>query len=549
MKKIKYLSALLGIILTLLTFHISFSQVNQEWVTRYNGPIDSTDYANAIASDDSGNVYVTGQSYGSGTSTDYVTIKYNSAGIQKWVARYNGPGNSYDMASSIAVDDLGNIYVTGGSYGVGTEYDWVTIKYNSTGDQQWVARYNGPGNSYDIAWSIALDNLGNIYVSGGSSGNETGSDFTTIKYSTTGAEQWVNRYNGPGNTGDQGYSITLDNSGNIYATGYSNNGSGANEDYTTIKYNSAGDSEWIARYNGLGNGRDEAISIAVDGSANVYVTGRSFGGSTDYDYATIKYNSSGVQLWIQRYNGPGNDYDIAYKIILFDPDNVYVTGYSTGSGTNEDYTTIKYNSAGIQQWVAGYNGPGNSYDGASSIAVDITGNVYVTGVSEVMPTYSDYTTIKYNPEGIQQWVQRYNGQGNSDGGATSIAVDSSGNVYVTGYSEGSGTGYDFATIKYSQSTVIRQIYSNIPEQFSLYQNYPNPFNPVTNLEFGISDLGFVSLKVYDILGKEIIKLVNEKLSPGKYKVTFDGSGLPSGVYFYRLSAGDFTETKRMMLVK
>ena len=70
-----------------------------------------------------------------------------------------------------------------------------------------------------------------------------------------------------------------------------------------------------------------------------------------------------------------------------------------------------------------------------------------------------------------------------------------------------------------------------------------------NLEFGISDFGFVTLKVYDILGKEVVTLVNERLSPGKYKVEFDGSGLTSGVYFYRLTADEFTETKRMMLVK
>ncbi|MBK8552309.1 MAG: T9SS type A sorting domain-containing protein [Ignavibacteria bacterium] len=91
--------------------------------------------------------------------------------------------------------------------------------------------------------------------------------------------------------------------------------------------------------------------------------------------------------------------------------------------------------------------------------------------------------------------------------------------------------------------------SEFPNEFELKQNYPNPFNPVTNLEFGISDLGFVSLKVYDLLGKEVATLVNEKLSPGNYKVEFDGSGLTSGVYFYRLNAGDFTDTKRMMLIK
>ena len=83
----------------------------------------------------------------------------------------------------------------------------------------------------------------------------------------------------------------------------------------------------------------------------------------------------------------------------------------------------------------------------------------------------------------------------------------------------------------------------------LYQNYPNPFNPVTNLEFGISDLGFVSLKVYDALGQEVRTLANEIRSPGNYNVEFDGSDLPSGIYFYKLEAGDFVETKRMILLK
>jgi len=105
------------------------------------------------------------------------------------------------------------------------------------------------------------------------------------------------------------------------------------------------------------------------------------------------------------------------------------------------------------------------------------------------------------------------------------------------------------TITGGELVGVQSISVEVPSGFSLNQNYPNPFNPVTNLEFGISDLGFVSLKVYDILGKEVATLVNEKLSPGKYKVEFDGSALPSGIYFYRITAGEFTNTKRMMLVK
>jgi hypothetical protein len=91
--------------------------------------------------------------------------------------------------------------------------------------------------------------------------------------------------------------------------------------------------------------------------------------------------------------------------------------------------------------------------------------------------------------------------------------------------------------------------SSIPETFSLSQNYPNPFNPTTNLEFGISNLGFVSLKVYDILGKEVKTLVNETKPAGIYKIEFDGSSLSSGVYYYRLVSGSFTDVKRMVLLK
>ena len=88
-----------------------------------------------------------------------------------------------------------------------------------------------------------------------------------------------------------------------------------------------------------------------------------------------------------------------------------------------------------------------------------------------------------------------------------------------------------------------------PEEYSLSQNYPNPFNPTTNLEFGISKLGFVSLKVYNSIGMEVATLVNENKPAGSYSVTFDGSGLSSGIYFYRLTAGNFNEVKKMTLLK
>ena len=274
-----YLLALFVIAPILLAFQNSFSQVTQEWEARYNGAGDSTDYSYLFAVDGSGNVYVTGNSYESETNYDYATVKYNSSGIPQWVQKYNGPGNSGDYAYSIAADDSGNVYVTGYSQGSGTGFDYATIKYNSSGVQQWLQRYNGPGNEIDYAHSIALDCTGNVYVTGFSSGIGTAYDYATIKYNSTGVEQWVQRYNGPGNYYDYAHSIAMDDSGYVYVTGFSY-GSGTGWDYTTIKYNSSGDSVWVKRYNGPGNSDDYVGSIVLDDACNVYVTGSSYGNGT-----------------------------------------------------------------------------------------------------------------------------------------------------------------------------------------------------------------------------------------------------------------------------
>jgi hypothetical protein len=447
----------ISVVLFFVAVPVFAQSVDTAWVRRYNGPGNGAEDAHAIAVDDSGNVYMTGTSYGSGDNSDYATIKYYPNGDTVWVRRYNGPINYDDIASAIAVDGYSNVYVTGGSAqntSYPNIYDYATIKYYPDGDTAWVRRYNGPGNSNDNAYAIAVDGSGNVYVTGYSWGSGTNLDYATIKYQPDGDTAWVRRYNGPGNDFDAAFAIAVDGSGNVYVTGGSG-GSGTyyDRDYATIKYNPNGDTAWVRRYNGPGNFYDEASAIAVDGSGNVYVTGGS-AQNTSYpfinDYATIKYDSDGDTAWVRRYNGPGNADDKAYAIAVDGSGNVYVTGWSYGSGTDEDYATIKYDRDGDTVWMRRYNGSANHHDWATAIAVDGSGNVYVTGWSDGSGTYEDYATIKHYPNGDTAWVRRYNGPANYYDWASAIAVDDSNNVYVTGSSYGSGTDYDYATIKYVQ---------------------------------------------------------------------------------------------------
>jgi len=526
----------------------SFAQVTQQWVSFYNGPANNQDFSYDIAVDNSGNVYVTGYSISGTSNHDYLTVKYDNAGTQLWEARYNGPGNGTDDAFAIAIDGAGNVYVTGGS--TGASYDYATIKYNSSGVQQWVQIYNGPGNAQDLAYDLAVDASGNVYVTGWSNGGSGfAADYATIKYNSAGVQLWVSRYQGSGNSNDGASSIAIDSFGNVYVTGVSF-GSGTDDDYATIKYNSAGVQQWASRYNGPGNLQDDAEMVVLDDSGNVYVTGVSLGSGTNMDYATVKYNSAGVQQWASRYSGPGT-VDAARSLAVGSSGSVYVTGRSFISGFNYDYVTLKYNSSGVQQWIQRYDfgtGGGDRDDQAVALVLDDMENVYVTGYSS-STSFNDYATIKYNSAGTQQWLARYNGAGSNTDKAFAIALDNSNNVYVTGISIGSTSNFNYATIKYTQSVGIEPVSNVTPNEYRLTQNYPNPFNPVTNIEFSIPRSGSAKLFVFDALGREISVLVNERLSAGTYKVDFDAAGLSTGVYFYRLETNGFTDIKKMMLIK
>ena len=424
-------------------------EVAEAWVARYDGQTEDDDSAVALAPDGLGNIYVTGYSWGDDSSSDFATIKYDIKGNQLWVARYDGPASDDDKALDLVPDNSGNIYVTGWGLGNGTGADYVTIKYDGVGSRPWVARYDGPVSGYDKARALGVDYSANIYVTGWSQGNGTEADYATIKYDTDGNQLWVARYDGPASGKDESYAIAVDGWANVYGTG-SSQGNGTEADYATIMYDSDGNQLWVARYDGPVSGEDNAQAIAVDDLCNVYVTGWSQGKGTEADYATVKYDNNGKQLWVARYDGPVSGEDQSYAIAVDSWGNVYVTGWSQGNGAEADYATVKYDNNGKQLWVARYDGPAGGEDNARTIVLDGRGNVYVSGWSEGSGSRYDYATVKYAAAGNQLWVARYDGPANGHDKAYAMALDSLGNLYVTGRSSGEGTFYDYTTIKYTQ---------------------------------------------------------------------------------------------------
>jgi hypothetical protein len=529
---------------------LTLAKVNQEWAERYPG--NDTIGGVATAMDIHDNIYVTGSLYQYSTSdVNYVTIKYSPTGTQKWVAVYNTPDSIYssDNAAAIAVDDSLNVYVAGSTFINGGNYDWVIVKYDSSGTQQWVRTYNGQANNRDVVCSMKLDNNGNIYITGESYNSDNSSSFATLKYSPSGNKLWVARYSAPNRSDFNAPSaIVVDQNDNIYVTG-SSDYEHENIFFSTVKYNSSGSQLWATNYSGNNSDINYAYSIALDSSGNVYVTGYSMGNAGVSGYqvfaTTIKYNSSGAQQWVNRYNATNTngDYAYSYAITTDETGTSYIAGQTTTGGSSSDYLLIKYSNDGTQQWVRTYNGELNNNDKAYLIAHDNEGNVFLSGnslcSSDSSSIYS-YTTLKYSADGDKEWTAIYKGTGNGDNYPAALSVSANNNVYVTG-SSWNNSIYDLATVKYSQCPAeANNLRIMNPDQNtetpqsktndSFVQIIPNPNNGNMQVNYEIHGNTTGIFKVYDITGK---KLLSYPLYGGNNTFAITGTTLDKGVYFYQ----------------
>jgi hypothetical protein len=443
------------------TIHGVFKKL-EAWVVRYNNSlVNGDDESSSLGADASGNVYVTGRSQGDATGFDYFTLKYDGLGNTAWGMRYNNSEvNGDDEASSLGLDGAGNVYVTGYSIGRTTGPDCFTLSYDADGLPGWSARFDGPAHEGDKGNVLIVDPASSIYVAGYSIRGmpKKHSDYVTLKYDSSGGLKWDAQYDDRRNGTDEVTAIEVDGKGSVYITGRSEDSLRKKDvmhfDYYTVKYDAnTGGVAWEARYdNAPLFGADEPAGIAVDAQGNVYVTGRSQS-ATGFDAVTVKYDPAGKRLWVHRYDYAAGD-DEASAIAVDAQGNVYVTGRSQGDDTGFDYVTIKYASDvpdGQPEWIVRYNNDdANGADEAIGVVADAQGNAYVTGRSQ-SATGFDYFTIKYDSSGATVWRVRYNHPDrNGDDEPRAIVIAPNGNVFVTGRSQGVGSGFDYATVKYEQ---------------------------------------------------------------------------------------------------
>lgn len=543
--KLKNLILLIG---TFICLNVSYSQVSEQWVQRFTSDSIRDESVNDMFVDGQGNVYITGSQrsiFSAPNEIEAVTVKYNSQGVQQWIQNYRAVNNNGAFGRAIHVDAAGNVYVTGESaiYSGGANRALV-IKYSPSGTQLWSYLF-AYSTAYNGGYDIITDLTGNVYVTGEYATNViTYNNIFLVKFGPTGNLINQTFYH---SASEGARKIALDGAGKIIIGGYINASDSLG--FIALKYEQNLDFVWATRI-GINIGNQNVIDMTVDINSNIILAGTE---GTSLDYITVKINPSGNVVWRNLYNS-ATGWDLCKAVATDNSGNVYITGETGTFGFPLSYkmTTIKYEPNGNQQWIT--SDPGVTNDGfhGYNIAIDDSANVYVTGQSY---SNSNIITVKYNTAGTLKWNILYNGTGNSTDIGVSVGVDNSGNTYVAGNSFGSGTGYDIAIIKYVPSSIgVQNISTEIPASFKLLQNYPNPFNPITKIRFSVTSDGKrqrsnVKLTIYNIAGNEVETLVNESLNPGTYEADWNASNYSSGVYFCKLQTEGFTETKKMLLTK
>lgn len=418
------------------------------WEKREKAMIFAVDTGMEIALAPDGNIVVSGMHW-SGTETDIRTIKYNAAdGAQIWQNIYNGEGEGVDVPTAMAIDTGGNTVVTGISWS-GDSIDYVTIKYGADGTQLWDVTSNPAGpDTWNEPRAVTLDANGNVIVSGYSPNPDGWLNYYTVKYNSTGAEQWAQSYHFENLSDEEDpespliptnsvpVAVVADSNGNIYVTGTFDTFS---DRIGTIKYSPLGNEEWVEIYkSGIELTNGYGIALSDD---TLYVGGAHYGGFEEDGLVLASYDLDGNLNWVEE----SNDFiEVnSVKLLIDGNGNPVVAGYGKQEAESpNNFDTFvkarKYDTTGDLLGEAGYIYPHSPFGGLQhlvGISIAQDDNIYFSIESFYSELGAAFEVVKSN----------FNGAGNdplwnvinaNTGGFNAIMFnsvpDSQGNTYATG---------------------------------------------------------------------------------------------------------------------
>ena len=525
----------------------------------------------------------------------------------EWSQNFGGPGS--DTGWTVAVDDLGNVFVTGAftgtvDFGGGNlvsagVWDVFLAKYDADGVHQWSRRFGGPAD--DEGWGLAVDTSGSVFMAGHfqETANFGGADLVSAgasdvfltSFDASGGHRWSRSFGGLSD--DWGWALAVDDEGNVVVTGSfqgttdfggGNLVSAGESDIYLVKYDADGVHQWSRRFGGAA--WDEGFSVATDDAGDVIVTGyfygqADFGGGNLVDVGNgdvflASFDTDGGHQWSQSF---GDDsFDRGIKVAADAAGSVSVIGYfydtnnlggsDLASAGLADVFVARYDVDGAHQWSRSFGG--TDFDLGWALAVDDSGRMVTTGSfydtanfggdDLVSAGANDVFVAMYDGDGAHLWSERFGGPSNDE--AYGVAVDAAGNIALTGYffdSVDFGGGElvsagadDVFLVQFSAPIVTAAPVA--PAAVRLAQNFPNPFNPATSIAFTLPRDLHVELTVHDLRGRLVRTVSSARMIAGVHEIRFDGNGddgrrLASGTYVYRLMAGAELVARKLTMVK
>ena len=378
---------------------------------------------------------------------------------------------------------------------------------------------------HSIGRSVQRVTDGGYIITGQTYNNRNdNSDVWLIKTDSEGNEEWNQTFGGSNN--DYGYSLQQTTDGGYIILGT-----------LLIKTDSEGNEEWGKNIVG------KSVQQTADGG---YII---IGGAPNIEL--LKTDTNGDTLWAQTFGGSAND--VGESVQQTTDGGYIITGHTESYGNGQaDVWLIKTDSLGQEEWNQTYGGVDTTEVGYS-VQQTMDGGYIITGSIESAGIPYDVYLIKADSNGNEQWTKTYGGSSPDEGFSVQQTTD--GGYIITGYSDSFGSIRVVWLIKIDSEGLV-QISSTFssPTSFNLLQNYPNPFNPITTLRYDLPETGLVTITIYDMLGRQVKTLIDQTQDAGYRSVIWDatkdyGKPVSAGIYLYKIQAGKYMQTKKMVLLK